>query len=560
MPAAGLTQMEGDEMRHRILVAGLAMAGLVILPAHAAPPRQVAGQADPSVEPASASAGWQQVSAVVHVHSAASTGEYSLSTLSDVARGAGIDVIVLGENLVLDIRYAPWPFRYFGEINRVLPSIRERGAASFLAEVGEVQSRQPEPLFLPGVEVMPHYYWTGSLARNTKTLHNTQRNMLVVLPPSSESSQSPDAIKRGTEFLQGLPAIGNEGGQQFGWRSFTALLPGLFLLAYGLRRLRRARPQPRVDWRGTVGMVRPGTHRIPMKEVALIALLLAAGIYMLIHNFPYSSPVYSPYDPEVGIAPYLALIEYTQEQGGLAYWSMPEEPDRGEVDAGPFTVRLSTESYPEAFELTEAYTGFGGLYAGNTSLTGTGDQWDRTLLSYCRGERDRVPSIIGESAFHYTGQAGKRISDILTMLWVHELSQKEAFEALSSGRSYAMQRSPTDSLRLQEFTLVARGSDGRVAWPGETLDLADLAEGNGDRPLEFDLVVEIAAESGETMPVHVEIVRQGETHLTWEGTTPFRRSINEVIEPGEECVYYRVRARGPEPLRIVSNPIFARKK
>jgi len=418
--------------------------------------------------------------------------------------------------------------------------------------------RRPEPLLLPGVEVMPHYYWTGSLTRSTKTLHNTQRNMLVVLPVFSDAAMSPDAIDEGGAFLEGLPAVGNHGGQRFGWGSLLALLPGVAMLTYGISRLRRTTPQPQVEWRGNVGMTRRGAPRVPFKDVALPLLLLTAGIYLLINNYPYSMPVYSPYDSEVGDAPYRDLIDYTRQRGGLVYWSMPEAEDRGETSAGPFAVHLSTEPFPEALEMTAPYTGFGGLYAGNTSLTDAGNLWDRTLISYCKGKRERAPWIIAESAFHYTGQAGKRISDILTMLWVREASREQAFEALSNGRSYAVQRGQTDGLRLQEFTLGMQQSDGLIAWPGEILDVSDIAEGTGDRPLTFDLVVEITTESGDAVPVHIEIVRQGEIHLTWEGTTPFRRQVAEVIEPGEDLVYYRIMADGPEALRIVSNPIFVR--
>ena len=78
--------------------------------------------------------------------------------------------------------------------------------------------------------------------------------------------------------------------------------------------------------------------------------------------------------------------------------------------------------------------------------------------------------------------------------------------------------------------------------------------------LEFDLVVEMYAESNEAMPVHVEIIRQGEMYLNWEEMTPFRRQITEVLEPGEGPIYYRVMAFGPEPLQVASNPIFVRRR
>ena len=75
---------------------------------------------------------------------------------------------------------------------------------------------------------------------------------------------------------------------------------------------------------------------------------------------------------------------------------------------------------------------------------------------------------------------------------------------------------------------------------------------------EFDVVVEMYAESYDAMPVHVEIIRQGEMYLSWDETTPFRRHVTEVLKPGEGPIYYRVMAHGPEPLQVASNPIFVR--
>ena len=537
-------------MLPRILVAGLALGALANLDSQAAQTSESERAGTPGK--------WQQLSAAVHVHSSASTGAYSLSTLSDMARASGVDVLVLGENLVLDIRYAPWPVRYFGELHRTDSSLRKRGIVDFLTEIGEVQSRHPETLLLPGVEVLPHYYWTGSPVQRNKTLHNLQRNMLVVMPPPAEGPQATDAIDRSAAFLEGLPAIGNQGGEQFGWWSLAELLPGILLLGYGFRRLRKPLPAPAVSWRGTVGMAAPGGHRVPMKELLIRVLFLASGIYMLVHNYPYSAPVYNPYESDAGIAPYRELIDYTREEGGLVYWSMPEAADRQEVGVGPINVRLSTEPYPEALEQTAGYTGFGGLYAGNISLTDAGGLWDRILHSYCRGERGSPPWIIGESAFHYAGQAGKNLSDILTVLWVTESNHEGAFDALASGRSYAVRRSLDDGLRLEEFTLGAP-SLGRVVWPGETLDLSGEIRGSIEGEVEVEIVIEMFAETGAEVPVQVEIIRQGEVYLTWEETTPFRRQIQDVMGPGEDLVYYRLMAHGPKPLQVVSNPIFVRR-
>jgi len=528
------------------------------LPSLASSPPSPAGPG----QPASGQQGRElrQLTAAVHVHTEASTGAYSLSTLSNVARNEGIDVVVLSENLQLDFRYGPWPLRYFYELHRTLPSLGQHGIGNFLAELEEVQSDQALPLLLPGVEVMPHYYWTGTLVGRNKTLHDMQRNMLVVVPPPGEGAAVEDAVNQGREYLRGLPAIGNPGGERHGWKSLPMLLPGLLLLGCGIRRLSRRQSRLPVSWRGAWRVLIGGDHpQVPMKEVAFRALLLFGGIYLLVHNYPYSIPLHSHYDRGAGLAPYQQLIDYTKQQGGLVYWSMPEAFDYHDLSAGPVAVRLSTDPYPSVISETSGHTGFGGVYAQDVTLLDAGGAWDASLTSYSRGERSTPPWVIGEGAFHYTGQARKRLSDVLTVLWAQEPTRAAVFDALARGRSYALRQDWPESLRLREFTL-GIPSTGQRAWPGDTLEIDPKTEGVDQGELEFDLVVEMFSESNAAMPVHVEIIRQGETYLAWEEMTPFRRSITEVIGPGEEPIYYRVIAKGPQPLLVVSNPIFVRRQ
>jgi hypothetical protein len=504
----------------------------------------------------------RQLTAAVHVHTTASTGAYSLSTLSRVARDEGVDAVVLGENLQLEFRYGPWPLRYFYELRRTLPALRQHGAGEFLAELEEVQSDEDLPLLLPGVEVMPYYYWTGSLLGGDKTLHDMQRNLLVVVPPPAAGMTVEDAVNRGREFLRGIPAIGNPGGERYGFRSLAMLLPGLLLLGCGIiRTLRRPSSLP-VSWRGAVRALIGGDHpKLPMKEVVFRVLLLGSGIYLLVHNYPYSHPLHSPYRHDAGLAPSQDVIDYARHQGGLVYWSAPEAFDYRSVSVGPVAVSLSTDPHPSVIEETSGHTGFGGVYAEDVTLVDAGGAWDASLISYCRGERSTPPWVIGEAAFHYTGQAGKRLSDVLTVVWAKEATRAGIFNALAEGRSYALRQDRPESLRLQEFTLGFSRAE-RSAWPGETLALngAGTEAGDTGNALDFDLVVEMYAEPNGPMPVRVEIIRQGEIYQTWEETTPFRRQVRTALMPGEDLVYYRIMAKGPAPLQVVSNPIFVRRQ
>ena len=155
------------------------------------------------------------------------------------------------------------------------------------------------------------------------------------------------------------------------------------------------------------------------------------------------------------------------------------------MQVGPVPVRVSTEPYPEALDATFGYVGFGGVYADTVTLLDPGGPWDRLLLAYNRGARPTPPWVIGERAFHYTGQAGKQLADVRTVLFVSERTRGAAFEALRGGHSYATNRGDGAHIYLSEVTLRLPGT-AAAAWPGEELQVTA-----GDR---MELAIEVQAE------------------------------------------------------------------
>src|SRR5207245_2125578 len=130
------------------------------------------------VSPASA-AELERLPAVLHVHSTLSTGDFSLDELAAQAEKAGVGALLLSENYLLRIEYGLPPFRALTRVAREARSILDGGAARFLDRVAEARARNPRVLIIPGVEAMPHYYWTGSPLMLDLTVHNGQKNMLV---------------------------------------------------------------------------------------------------------------------------------------------------------------------------------------------------------------------------------------------------------------------------------------------------------------------------------------------------------------------------------------------
>ncbi|RPH73304.1 MAG: hypothetical protein EHM88_24245, partial [Candidatus Rokuibacteriota bacterium] len=120
----------------------------------------------------------ERVRGVLHVHSDLTTGDFSLEALVGLADQHGIGVLLLAENHRLRVTYGLPPFRALTRVSRQAPSMAD-APERYLARVAEVRQRLPHVLLIPGVEVMPHYYWTGSPLALDMTVHNLQKNILV---------------------------------------------------------------------------------------------------------------------------------------------------------------------------------------------------------------------------------------------------------------------------------------------------------------------------------------------------------------------------------------------
>ena len=463
--------------------------------------------------------------AAFHVHSTWSTGSASLDGLAGAAERAGIQAVILTENYLARVEYGLLPFRRILRRTEEVPSLTPERLPAYLAAVREAQARHPGVLLIPGLEVLPHYRWSGSPWNGTLTLHNTQKNLLVVgldLPA-----------------MRGLPVAGNTEGVPIRWGLSAAAAVGAVLLASagvylaGSRGRRRIRLQ-----RVTVVEARP--RRLPGLALILLAVLL------LLNNFPTRAFPFDPYR-DAGTAPYQALIRYAAEAGGFTFWSFPEARDLHVLTRGPFRVTVRTDPYPEDLLATDGYTGFGGIYEDTTTFTDPGGGWDRRLQEFALGRRSTPGWAVGEAGYHTEGQAGKSLGNVLTVLWVRERTVAGVTEALRAGRGVAVQGTGAYRLGLDRFEVSA---GGRAAGIGGTLVAPPGA------PVLVRTAV--AASDGLAHPVEVVLVRSGEVVARRVGPTPLVLEYREGrLEAAADV--YRVQVRGEIPHQLLSNPIFVRR-
>lgn len=458
----------------------------------------------------------QQLLATVHVHSTASTGELTVEALAERAEQLGLDVLILADNLSLRYEYGLWPLASLLKHRVSFPSVLEYGIERYVDEIAAAQNRHPKLIILPGVEVAPYYYWTGSLWGRSLTMHNAQRNLLVFGLTKPEDYRS-------------LPASGNPGSYTFDWRGAVNGAPMLLVVpAVWLWRPLRSRTD----------------RRSLRRTVACILIVL--GVALVANAWPLSQPAFSSYDDRLGYRPYQALIDDVRAKGGLVFWSMTEARDFHEYAVGPFgTVTVKTEPHPEALLQTTGYTGFGGLYQDGRTIIKPGELWDR-LLQLPAHEQRPIPVLIGELAFHGLSDAGKDLPRLVTALWVKERTIAGVLEALRAGHAYAVGDGDHHvQLRLDEFRVVCQGGT-KSASIGDRLDPA------GARDLMVRLSV-TAADRGRH-PVKVRVIRSGQVLALLAGETPFRADWPDTTVPTDERMTYRVEITGSGEL--LSNPIF----
>lgn len=461
-----------------------------------------------------------------HVHSTVSTGDLTLEQVAQQAEDLGLDAVVLTENFVLRYDYGLPPFRSWLRHRVSLPSVLDYGLDRFLSEVAETQARHPRLLLVPGIEVTPHYYWTGSLLDRNLTMHNSQKNILVV-------------GLSGADDYRALPVNGNPGSYHYDWTSLAGLLPAVLFVPAAWLWTKRSYRTTRV---GVTAYREARRHRTAASVLAVLALLL------LLNAWPPGEPVFSAYDDRLGYKPYQAFIDAVGARGGVTVWSMPEARDFNVFDYGPLGgVTVKTDPYPEALLMTRGYTAFGGVYQDTRKVTLPGGEWDQVLAQYLARPAAAPPFALGEIAFHGLNRDTRELDQVLTVFQVRERTIAGLVEALRAGRHYAVgQPRRATGLRLDDFRAVADGG-ARTAGAGESLD----PQGSRDVALRL----RITTADGGAHPISVTVIRSGEVIARLAGETPFEQAVTDPAAPPAVWHAYRLQADGGGA-ELLSNPIF----
>jgi len=455
------------------------------------------------------------------VHSKISSyGRYSLSELTEVARGYGVDVIFLSDNLTDTIQYGIAPLRHILWFNYSRRSVTTLGPQAYLDQIESENRRQSEVLYVPGIEICPRFYWTGSLPDGDLVCHNHQRNLIALGVNDAK-------------VLKKIPEVcGYVWQKNPGYMVSSRVLLVLLLMAC----------------LGMVVMPRFLAHRSPYSARQIwrsfvlgiiLPLLVICAVVNIVVSLGQSFHIYGKDEP----GRYEQhTIDFLDKHNLVHYWAHPEAADDHQFSDVPIhklkyvpfkTLKIPfkahTDPYPELLSLTKGYTGFGGVYEDENTLINPGSMWDEVLKQYVNGRRDAPVWCFGEMLYHYEGQAGKKLRNVETIVWAAEKSAEALLESLRKGHFYARENSDGQSLVLEEWKV-------KQAFPAEIV---------------FRVSSRIPSEE-----IRIQLVRNGELIKEISGKTPVEFEFADDTLSRSATAYYRVVVLGRGPLKLVTNPVF----
>ena len=253
-------------------------------------------------------------------------------------------------------------------------------------------------------------------------------------------------------------------------------------------------------------------------------------------------PKFTPYEGDLGIAPFQEMINAIHERGGFAFWNYPEQRS-GVRKHGP--VNVSTMPYPEVIQESKNYAGFAAIYGDRITVTDPGKRWDRTLTEYCEGKRKKPVWGISTADFHEDGRLGLKLGAFPTTFLVREFSKAAILDALRQGRMYGSRGDGKSWPQLDRFDVL--GPEGHKAHMGETLTTAG-----------FPLIrFRVSYMGDEKVPMTIHLVRGGTLLRTVDGETPLEFELLDQGAPPGQMTYYRL---VDSVKHLTSNPIFVKRQ
>jgi len=451
-----------------------------------------------------------QVPGLIDLRTDFSDGAHTLDFLIKLAKKRGFNVLFITDHDREVLEYGLWPFQNILKKKVEEPSINKGGPENYLNMIKSASQRHPEMILIPGAESSPFYYWKGSYFTKNLTVCDWEKHLLILGLEKPEDYRELPILHNGysTKYLSSI---------RLGF--FISFIP----LILGLYMIKRK------------------------KIIRYLGIAISVlGLLLLINNHPFRSSPFDQYHGSQGISPYQLLIDYVNPRGGMVFWNHPEtKSGRGKL--GP--INRETRPYPQVLTDSKNYTGFAALYGDSITVTEPGNIWDKVLMEYCSGQRERPVWGISTADFHKEGGAGEKLGNFPTIFLVKNKTKKDILDALKKGRMYAY-RGDADSSRLvlEEFSISDPETSQKIVMGEEMIS-------KGYPRINIQI---LTSESEKENLTTVRLIRKGKLLKTFSGETPFRIDFqDEFMKPGKK-IYYRLEVKDNRGRKLVSNPIFVK--
>jgi len=448
-----------------------------------------------------------QLDTIADVKTNFSDGCASIKDIGNQSERLGIDAVIFGDYARNSIEFGVKPFERIFKNTTEGPSVLDRGASGFISEINDNDRQTKKTLLIPGVETAPFYYWSGSNFDKNLTAHNWDKHLLVVgMGTASEYEQLP------------LPNSNLS-------LNYTKTLLNQFILFGFLCMM-------------SMGAVYKGYARVITVPIMVLFILLT------INNHPFRSTPFDAYNGEQGVKPYQNLINYANSKGALVFWNHMESSS-GIRQYG--SANLSTFPYPNDLLKTKNYTGFQVVGDAPIQQAEAGQQWDKVLMEYLRGQRNQPVWGYGGNDYLCEDQNGDKLGSVRTIVLVREKNRDALLNAMRKGRMYAVRQADDNRLSLDEF-VVEDQKTGQQATFGQELNSTDFPA----------VKIKLRSIKGGNKTAQIQIIRNGVLAKEETVSLPYELTWRDVNNPKEKKAYYRVKASVNSMDHLISNPIFVK--
>lgn len=442
---------------------------------------------------------FHRVSCVMHIHSSFSGNGDNKPIDAILAEAAehGIEAVIPSDHDIMRWEYGISPLRGLLRKTYQRTSVLHSGPARYLDEIRRLRADHRDMIIVPGVESAPFYYWTGNPFSGTLTMHGWNKHILLFGMEKEED-------------YRGLPVVSNPNHP--GPFTFWLLWPILLLIPAWLTKKRA---------------------RAVMYSLAALALLY--------NNYPFRTSAFDPYHGDKGELPYQAIIDYTESRGGVSFWAHPEAVN-WEIPKQIGPIKVVTHNYMNSVTATERATGFGIFAEGYRDLGGPENMWDKSLLSYCAGKRERPLWAAGELDY---GEGSFAVQEIQNILWVKAETPAGVVESLRAGRFAALWRQKDWGLTANAFSASSGG-------------LSTLCGGEIEGTAPVRLRIDVGTSDDRSIPVNITIIRDAKVIAILQSQVPTLLSYEDPAKLSPGLHYYRVLIQTTYPHTIAFNPVFVK--